>query len=142
MVKKGTRGQIVEATLKRVSFWRRVNVLLLIENMRLRREGIDDDERQEIAMFAEKLLHIGETTGHDEHVKWGLQSRAINNSLSALAADIYRDLQRPAPSAETLRSRVILAPYNEVVVELNKTLLATIPGAQSTFLSVDQCAAD
>jgi hypothetical protein len=32
-----------------------------MENMRSRREGINEEERQEIATFAEKLLHIGET---------------------------------------------------------------------------------
>jgi hypothetical protein len=49
--------------------------------------------------------------------------------------------QRRAPDADTLSRRAILAPYNEVVVALNKTLLESMPGAQSAFLFVDQCAA-
>jgi hypothetical protein len=49
-----------------------VNMLRLVENMRLRREGISDEERREIAAFADKLLRIGEANGVDEHVQCGL----------------------------------------------------------------------
>jgi ATP-dependent DNA helicase PIF1 len=41
-----------------------------------------------------------------------------------------------------LSRRAILAPYNEVVVALNKTLPENMPSAQSTFLFVDQSATD
>jgi hypothetical protein len=61
VVKKGTRGQIVDATLQRTSFWRRVNILRLIENMRLRREG-SRPRRDRGSLPLQKLLRIGETT--------------------------------------------------------------------------------
>lgn len=55
----------MSATLKRSSLWRGVTTFRLTQNMRLRRPGLYEQERAEVARFAAELLDIGEAVGAD-----------------------------------------------------------------------------
>jgi hypothetical protein len=58
VVKKGTRGAIVNASFNRSKLWQHVQIKKLTENMRVKRlSGTDQQQAQE---FAEYLLRIGE----------------------------------------------------------------------------------
>ena len=55
VVIRGTRGQIVDACLKRSHLWRHVNIMCLTINMRIQ-QSQDDEQKQ----FVDYLLQIGE----------------------------------------------------------------------------------
>ena len=133
IVKKGTRGQIVSATLKSSPLWQNVQVFRLTQNMRLLRPGLTDSQRAEISTFAEQLLQIGERVDTDGMSSWEIHEERRKQSASALAAAVFPNLQNERLSAELLRDSAILAPKNEVVNEIN----AQLPRIPIDTLSVD-----
>ncbi|KAK2381623.1 ATP-dependent DNA helicase PIF1 [Trifolium repens] len=56
VVPKGTRADIVHATLNSSRLWRRCRVLRLTKNMRLQYSS-DQQENEKIATFAKWILH-------------------------------------------------------------------------------------
>ena len=58
VVQKGTRAEIVNASLNYSHLWRHCKVIRLTKNMRLL-GGVDESEAQQIKEFAEWILKIG-----------------------------------------------------------------------------------
>jgi PIF1-like helicase/Helicase len=139
VVKKGTRGQIVSATLKRSPLWRNVHVFKLTQNMRLLRPGLAPGERREIAAFAEQLLRVGERVDADGRIQWDTRDMALGNSIEALAAEVFPGVSRRLLPPDVLRDSAILAPKNDVANKVNALLLRSMPGQESVSYSVDFC---
>jgi hypothetical protein len=142
VVKGASRAQVVGASIRRSTLWRHVHVLRLVENMRLRRPGLSTPDRAEIAEFAERLLAIGERVDQDGCVFWDPRDQAIENSVAALAGEIFPDLRRRLPDPQLLQSSAILAPTNDVVAATNALLLNAMPGAAYAHASVDSSDAE
>src|ERR1051326_5629424 len=151
VIKRGTRGQIVSATLKRSPLWRRVTTLRLSENMRLLRPGLSAEDRAQIASFSARLLRIGEASDDpDGCVYWDRQDHARDNSVDALVADegvdegvdalvadVFPDIQHRLLHPDILASRAILSPKNDAVADVNRRILDAVPSPLHTLLSVD-----
>jgi hypothetical protein len=145
IVKKGTRGQIVAATLKRSPLWQNMHVFRLTQNMRLLRPGIGEEERIQVATFASKLLSVGERTGPDGCITWDTRDQVLGGSIHALLASIFPDIRRSRTGpeldayADVLRDSALLAPKNDVVNDLNAQLLAAMPEQEKLSYSIDYC---
>ena len=139
VVKGGTRGQIVSASLKRSPLWSHGHTIKLTQNMRLERPGLSLQERDAIASFATNLLRIGEHTGDDGKIQWDPAHRVADNSLKALADAVFPNLEHSLPSLEGLQHAAILAATNVSVSEVNHHLLGLMPGREQISVSVDYC---
>ena len=52
------KNHIVDTSLQKISFWKKMNILHLIENMRLRNSNLFEQRRLETIEFVEKILNI------------------------------------------------------------------------------------
>ena len=145
VIPKGTRGQIVAACLKRSPLWRNIQLLPLTINMRLLNPTMHPDERRQQEEFANRILTIGEGRGTvDETVQWPVKGIVPENSVDELAKAVYPNLTNPniSPTAEYLANRVLLAPKNDTVTELNNTLLTSMPAQEFLSRSADKVVND
>lgn len=130
VVPKGTRGDIVSASLQRSSLWSQVIVLHLHKNMRLE-PGSEEEE------FAKWLLDIGHGCANDADEKVLLPEHMICATEDLLISTVYPDLAGAIPPPEYLLERIILAPRNSNVDDLNLKILRHMPGELRSFYSVD-----
>ncbi|CAN1829526.1 ATP-dependent DNA helicase PIF1 [Linum perenne] len=124
VIKKGTRSEIISASLKKSYLWEHLTHLRLSQNMRLMRSNCSQSERQEIATFDSWLKEIGDGVG-----------------CSILGEDIvkatYPDILHNYQNAAYLASRAVLAPHHDMVHKVNAHVLSLIPGEEITYLSSD-----
>jgi len=135
VVVKGTREDVVQATMQRSLIWNKVEIIHLRQNMRVWR---DPDSLP----FAQWLLDIGH--GRQTHAEQTSLSVSVPqfmccNSESDLIANVYGSMtnRRDVPSPEFFKERAILAARNDDVWSLNSTILAHLPGNERTYFSAD-----
>jgi hypothetical protein len=127
VVEKGTRGQIVDACLKRSNLWPEFTQFQLNANMRV---GEDD------ASFKEWLLAVGNgivTTDENGYMP-------IPNDLlceAELANTVFQGAWRD-DTAMDLAELAILTPRNADALRLNDNILDMLPGPNATYLSEDE----
>ena len=141
IIVRGTRGQIVAASLKNSSLWQQIQVLRLTINMRLLRPGLIAQQRQQQEDFANQLLRIGNGSDTvEDMVQWPTATIVPDNTTQALANIIFPGIANPATllSASFLADRILLAPRNDTVTELNSMLLTSMSGQLYTFKSADR----
>jgi hypothetical protein len=142
VVMKGSRAQIVAASLKRSYLWPQVKVFHLTENMRLQRPGLTTTQKEEIEGFAEQLLRVGRDPGQAGLVQWRPEDIVEGNTIKELAAYVFPTLRSARPTVEQLRDSALLAPRNDAVLQINETLLDNMLFGQvtpRTLLSIDYC---
>jgi len=109
--------------------------------MRLLRPDLQPHEREQQENFGNQILAIGDgTTIINDMIQWPTESIVANNSIQSLVAMVFLGLSTPnapPPSSAYLADCVILAPRNDAVTELNKTLLDLMPGQLNNFKSAD-----
>ncbi|XP_076916757.1 uncharacterized protein LOC143576585 [Bidens hawaiensis] len=143
VVTNGSRHQIVNASLSSSYIWKYCKVLKLTKNMRLTL-GSKDPNIEEIRLFAEWLLKIGERKlGGPNHgevqidIPHDILIKDSVDSTSALIEFVYPSILQNYKKKDFFQERVILAPKNEVVQEINDILLARFPGEHKEYLSSD-----
>ena len=133
VVVKGSREDIVSASLQRSYLWPEVNILRLQRNMRL--EGNDDESRE----FAQWLLDTGH--GRNTHADGtvNLPERMRCPSSSALTDAIYPGIgeQHCVPPPDYFLQRIILAARNSDVEDLNADVSGKMYGDCRTYHSAD-----
>ena len=131
VVYKGTREDVVSTSLLRSVLWADVKVLKLTRNMRVAR----DPNAQ---MFSSWLLDIGHGRGRTDDETISLPHGMVALDLEAFISHVYPGIGSvPHPSGDYFLDRVILAPRNGDVGDLNRHVLALMSGEEETFLSVD-----
>ena len=129
---RGTKADEINACLKQSYLWPHVCRLSLTKNMRAHITG--DNSAEE---FSKKLLLIG----NGQTVKCGeyhmLPCGELLNHSHELLQKVFPDLKSNHTSSTWLCERAILAPRNDTVDAVNKTLLDEIPGDTQTFQSID-----
>ena len=137
---KGSRGDIVQATLLRSQLWNDVQVRHLHENMRLLRNP-------NCYSFSQWLLAVG----HGRSIDGANTSPTVTipdmmccRSEKQLIAGVYGSLNRPStmPEPNFFRDRAILAPRNDQVRTLNSTILDLFPGVEKVYTSADSYTMD
>ncbi|AET01908.2 PIF1-like helicase [Medicago truncatula] len=122
VVLKGTRPDVVNASINSSNLWRYCEVLTLTTNMRLL-HGCSPDEVQERTEFAKWVLGIGD----------GCIGNVSDDSIQVEIPDDL--LINSADNA-------ILTLKNTIVDEVNNYVLSLISGEERTYLSCDSLIAD
>ncbi|KAH9687677.1 hypothetical protein KPL70_014854 [Citrus sinensis] len=130
-VPKGTRADIVDASLNSSYLWPFFKIYELKQNMRLYNGSMSGSEAAKIASFDKWLLQIGDGSLYDD----------IDRELVKLPSDIfdtiYPSILRNYSDPTYLKERAILTPKNEMVHELNEMIMNIIPGQGRTYFSSD-----
>ena len=137
VVPRGSRVQIVNASLCKSRLWRHVQVLHLTTNMRL-------DRTPESEAFAQWLLKVG--AGHDlpldKTIPLRPNMRLPQNTIEQLINTIYPGIIHGNMSDQFFLERTILSSKNDTVDELNQLILDMFPGQESIHMSVDKVNSD
>ena len=140
VVTKGTRNQVLDATILRSPLWRPSDWTIhhLHTNMRVQRllqQGLDSSDQ---ATFAAWLLRIGD--GVDGPLV-ELRPDIIHPSTNPadLIATVYGSFDNPAHRLPSyLKGRCIVAPKNNWVTDLNRLMTDSFPGNSKTYTSVNE----
>ena len=139
--------EIVRSTLPFSNLWSYIERFRLTQNMRLRRDTISDEEKEEIAQFANFLLQVGK--GETEPIPnlpgyvrlpQDIASHCDDEqSLKAFVKKIYGNISTIDESTMPtyVGERAILTTTNKVTDELNERILNMLPGEPREYLSAD-----
>ena len=137
VVKSGTRGQIIEATLKRSYLWQHIRTFRLTVNLRAHQDP----------NFNRILLEIGEgklPLIGDKQFQVALPAGfgiPVENLLDLLEK-VFPNIEAKYTDIEWISERAILTPHNQSVNEINNSLLDRMPGEKTTFHSIDTTESD
>ncbi|CAN6691565.1 unnamed protein product [Malus baccata var. baccata] len=134
VIRKGTKSELIQASVVKASFWSQEKILKLKQNMR----SINDCE------FSEFLLRVGDENEDvimDDMVKlpecmvipWESE-----HSINQLIAKIFPDLEDHMNDAITyMVERAVVTPTNEDVDMLNEKIINMFLGLEETMYSFD-----
>jgi hypothetical protein len=132
VIPKGSREEILDATITRSHLWNTFQVLPLHQNMRLR----NDPDAEE---FGNWLHQIGHGRNSDDNNKIEIPQDIRSNDITSLMNFIYPNLQStPPPPPDYFLNRMILAPRNTDVSDVNDALLDRMTGDTKTYYSADE----
>ncbi|PIA50576.1 hypothetical protein AQUCO_01200041v1 [Aquilegia coerulea] len=127
VVPKGTREQIVGASLRNSNLWSQVEVLSLVKNMRL------DSSDPENIKFAEYLIKVG--TNPEEKVQVPENFNRCKDTME-LISKVYPDLNiKEKLTQQYLEERSILSARNDDVSAINGSAINLFPGELYEFLA-------
>ncbi|KAM6593651.1 hypothetical protein CsatA_001354 [Cannabis sativa] len=143
VVPKGTRTDIVDASLNSSYLWPFFKIYELNQNMKLYNGNVNEDEVAKIASFDKWLLQIRDgSLYHDinrEFIKIPLDiyKKPYDDPINPIVQAIYPSLLHNYSDSTYLKERAILTPKNEIVHELNEMIINMIPGEGRTYFSSD-----
>ncbi|KAK1384255.1 ATP-dependent DNA helicase [Heracleum sosnowskyi] len=152
VIPKGSRAQILSASLNQTKLCHQCQVFLLRQNMRLSGGKSAEDLRQ-IEEFSRWVLDVGNgelpNIGPDDATSDPqvlIPDKFLIKSSSVAIKDIfdvvYPDFQSNMSFDTYLRQRSILAPTNAVVGDINDYILDLIPRDSHTYYNQDSLAED
>jgi hypothetical protein len=116
IIPKGSREQILDATITRSYLWNDMNVIHLHQNMRLR----DDHDTDAFAVW---LLKVGRGENCDEDNEVEIPQDICSRDTESLMNSVYPDIDSSPPPPPDYLNRIILAPRNSDVNDINENLL-------------------
>lgn len=132
IIPKGSREQILDATITRSYLWHSTIIIHLHQNMRLR----DDPDAD---TFTEWLSKIGKGQNSDENDEVEIPQDMQSPDVESLINFVYPNINSTSsPSAEYFLNRMILAPKNFDVNDINQALLDKLIGDPKIYYSADQ----
>lgn len=133
VVPKGSREDIVDATIQRSPLWEHVEVLSLRQNMWLQ-QGMADTQQ-----FSQRLLEMGHGRNMDNSSQVRFPEYMRITDESSLINSIYPTIDsNPRPPPEYSLNRMILAPRNADVGEMNQKILEKMTGDVRQYISADK----
>ncbi|XP_074288915.1 uncharacterized protein LOC141614060 [Silene latifolia] len=148
VVSKGSRADVVVASLCLSYLWSFCKVLRLTKNMRLQ-VGSSSDNVEELRKFSEWLLEIGDGIAGGENdgevdleLPADLLIQDVTNPIKTLVDVTYPDLLAQLWNPEYLQQRAILAPTHEIVESVNEYVLSLIKKDERIYLSSDEVCSD
>jgi hypothetical protein len=139
VVRKGSRGQIIDASLRSSNLWKGMRKLRLIENMRAQNDR----------WFADYLLRVGNGTEEtDEEGNIQLPEDICVSSMGD-AADIEKLIDHVFPALHNnmdnphyMTSRAILSTRNDSVDGINMHMIERFQGEEMIYYSFDSAEDD
>ncbi|XP_071729379.1 uncharacterized protein [Rutidosis leptorrhynchoides] len=142
-VPKGSRQDIVNASLNSSYIWYYIKVLKLTINMRLQ-TGFNTYEMEDIKEFAKWILDVGNGTvggPNDGDVEITILDEFLikqsDDPINSIIESTYPELINNLYENTYFQERTILAPTHEHVDTINDRLLQLVPGEEFTYLSCD-----
>ncbi|GJU51538.1 ATP-dependent DNA helicase PIF1-like protein [Tanacetum coccineum] len=143
VIVKGTREEIVNASINHSYIWDDCTILKLTTNMRLK-SMTDEKDSKEIKEFADWILNVGEGNigpENDGDVEIEIPNEMLiktnGDPLEAMVSSLYPDIQDNIGKKEYFESKAILVPTNEEVDLINEHMLKKINGKEKIYLSSD-----
>ncbi|GJV79230.1 ATP-dependent DNA helicase PIF1-like protein [Tanacetum coccineum] len=144
VILRGTRSEIVNASLRCSYIWDDIQVLKLTENMRLR-VGNNNGESEETKAFADWILSIGNgEVGEDQEGEAEVEipdgiliKDTSGDPIDAIINAIYPDVVANLSTPGYFEDRAILAPTNDVVNKINERMMKLIHTEERVYLSSD-----
>ncbi|XP_057723507.1 ATP-dependent DNA helicase PIF1-like [Arachis stenosperma] len=138
VVPKGSKSQMISASIVKSHLWASTKILHLRQNMRSSNDHV----------FAEYLMRIGdgiEPTIHEDFVR--IQANMAipwegETSLHKLIEEIFPNLQSHGWDASYMVERAILTPKNHDVQQLNDIIINQFPGEERNLVSFDEVEGD
>ncbi|KAK9065053.1 hypothetical protein SSX86_016437 [Deinandra increscens subsp. villosa] len=139
VIKRGTRAQIVDASIRMSPLWSITRVMRLTINMR----ALNDP------WFSDFLLRVGD--GTEESIEGSfiripddmtILSANRENSVKDLIDSIFPSLQANMHSSDYIISRAILSTKNENVDEINDQMIDMFQGEEKIYYSFDEAEDD
>jgi len=137
VIEKGSRAQIVGASLQRSVLWQHIKILHLKINMRLNTNNLQERN------FAKWQLEVGKGHHTDESANIELPNhfKCPQNTVTSLIDTIYPGIyDRAQHSDQYFSDWIILASKNDDVDDLNHHILHKFPGQERLFHSADSIA--
>jgi PIF1-like helicase/Helicase len=137
VIERGSRPQIVGASLQRSLLWQHIKVLHLRTNMCLNTDDLQERE------FARWQLEVGKGGHTDElgNITLPDHFKCAQNTIHSLIDTVYPGIYNQANHSDQYFSqRVILASKNDDVDDLNHHILSKLPGQEHVFHSADSIA--
>ncbi|XP_026459439.1 uncharacterized protein LOC113360107 [Papaver somniferum] len=129
VVQKGRREDIVGSSIRGSVLCNNVNVLRLMQNMRL-----ESGDPENIA-FAEYLLQVGENPNPIISLP---SSMPKCTDLQELISKIYPGIEEMSkPTPKYITERTILSPRNDEVSKIHEIILDMCKGESHTFLAAE-----
>ena len=144
----GIKEDIVHASLCISVLWSKFKVLTLTENMRLSSNGLSNDQKKELAIFANWILAIGDGTQRDAlfpddydasmiKIPQDLLLEVGSNPILAIVSAVYPSIRDINIDPCYFRERAIVTPRNATVSKINNFILNMLPGMKRIYLSTD-----
>ncbi|KAK9724458.1 hypothetical protein RND81_05G073600 [Saponaria officinalis] len=144
VVPKGSRADIVHASLCSSYLWTSCKVLTLIRNMRLK-VGSSSNNVDDIKKFSEWILKIrdglaGAPNDGEVDIEFSndVLIQHVTDPIASLVDVTYPRLQSELWNPSYLQERAILAPTHETVEVVNDYVLSLIPRYERLYLSFDE----
>ncbi|KAH9611760.1 hypothetical protein KSS87_009024 [Heliosperma pusillum] len=148
VVPKGSRADIVHASLCSSYLWSSCKVLKLTKNMRFQ-VGSSSNNADDIKKFSEWILEIGnglaggDNTGEVElQFPPDLLIEDVSDPIASLVNVTYPALESQLWNPDYLQERAILAPTHEIVDAVNDYVLSLIDNDERIYLSSDEVSKD
>jgi hypothetical protein len=149
VIPNGRKQQILKASIIHSYLWHDCVVLTLTENMRLNSKDLTPSDKEDLRIFAEWLLRVGDGAepfipieNEPENIFIKIPPSLLlppdRRNLQGLISFVYNsDSQQQNNIASYFCHRAILAPTNEVVSEINKKMIAELPTNEMLYYSAD-----
>lgn len=141
VIPRGSRENIVHATINSSPLWRHCTVLRLKKNMRLQSSSADTDCNKE---FADWILQVGNGEIGDQNdgesylqIPPDMLIEDSADGVKNLLDFVYPNIISHISAPDFFQERAILAPTNDSVQHINDLLLSHIPGESNEYLSSD-----
>jgi ATP-dependent DNA helicase PIF1 len=139
VIPRGSRSDVVHATINASYIWDHCEVLTLTKNMRLR-QGSGDQDNEEIEEFSKWLLMVGEgkiSEPNDGTAEIEIPPELLitnyHDPIQGIVDSTYPDFLENYTNHQYLLSRAILASTIEVVDTINNYVLGLMPGNMLEF---------
>uniref|UniRef100_A0A453CK12 ATP-dependent DNA helicase n=1 Tax=Aegilops tauschii subsp. strangulata TaxID=200361 RepID=A0A453CK12_AEGTS len=140
VVRKGTRSQITDATLRKSYLWENMRQLRLVRNMRA----------QSDPWFADYLLSVGngtEDTVDDDYIRLPdeicVPYTSDATDIDKLIESVFQmTLEENLLDPNYITSRAILSTRNEYVDKINMKMIERFPGEEMIYYSFDHAEDD
>ncbi|XP_056698405.1 uncharacterized protein, partial [Spinacia oleracea] len=143
VIPKGSRQDIVFATINSSYLWNYCEVFKLTRNMRLQ-AGRSESSNHDIKEFSEWILKIGDGKVGEPNDGEGTivipdenLIKEVENPVEAIVESTYPSILHNLWDPKYFQERAILAPTHDNVQIINDYLLSLIPGEVKIYLSSD-----
>jgi ATP-dependent DNA helicase PIF1 len=146
VIQNSTRQKILMACIVSSYLWRNCIVLQLTENMRLDSRDLSAVDKEDLRIFAEWLLRVGNgvessigiATNHGKKyikISESLLRPQQNRNLEGLISFVYSHGCEPEHPSSYFSNCAILCPTNNVVSTIKSKMIAELKSAEMSYYS-------